>query len=341
MEGNLEVVGQYFSKYSLYECALKCSVEPDERPTERNCMASPMESSLPKPMHRWHNREGMTLAGDSWGDPNGPLVVLMHGGGQTRHAWKGAGRALGEAGYHAVAYDARGHGDSDWAPDGDYSMNALMADLQLMVDELDDDHPILVGASLGGVVGLAAVGEGKIDGSALVLVDVAPRVEPEGASRVLEFMTAYPDGFASLDEVADAIAVYHPHRNRPRNLEGLSKNVRLGDDARYRWHWDPQTITGFDTDLVQIQIRLEAATQGLRIPTLLVRGGMSDVMSDQGVEEFRRLYPQAEYVNVENASHMVAGDRNDLFSDAVLDFLARHVVVGVGADRTGIPGEDQ
>ena len=75
---------------------------------------------VPEPMHRWTAAEGVRLAGDSWGNPAGPLVILLHGGGQTRHAWKGAGETLGARGYHVVAFDARGHGDSDWSPTATY-----------------------------------------------------------------------------------------------------------------------------------------------------------------------------------------------------------------------------
>jgi pimeloyl-ACP methyl ester carboxylesterase len=278
-------------------------------------------------MHRWLGGYGVTLAGDSWGPVDGRLVLLLHGGGQTRHAWKGTARVLGNAGYRAIAYDARGHGDSDWASDGRYGTDAMVADLKMIVAQLGDDHPVLVGASVGGGVSLVAAGEGAVDASALVLVDVAPRVEPEGASKVLGFMAAHSDGFASLDEVAEAVAGYQPHRTRPRNLAGLAKNVRLGADARYRWHWDPVLVNGFDIDLEQRQVRMEAAARSLRLPTLLVRGGMSDVVSEQGAEEFLRLHPEAEYVNIANAAHMIAGDRNDIFSEKVVDFLFRHVPV--------------
>ena len=100
-------------------------------------------------MHSWRGRGGVTIAGDTWGDPHGPLVCLLHGGGQTRHAWKGAGETLGRAGYHAVAFDARGHGDSDWAPPDEYGVDCMVDDLRCVVAALDAEKPILVGVHGG------------------------------------------------------------------------------------------------------------------------------------------------------------------------------------------------
>jgi pimeloyl-ACP methyl ester carboxylesterase len=278
-------------------------------------------------MHRWPGAGGITLAGDAWGPADGPLVLLQHGGGQTRHAWKGAGMALGAAGYHAVAFDARGHGDSDWAPDGLYGQDVMVADLECVVAALGHRRPVLVGASMGGGTSLVAAGEDHVDATALVIVDIAPRIEMDGVEKIKAFMTAKPEGFATLDEVADAIAGYQPHRTRPRNLAGLAKNVRLGADGRYRWHWDPRFRAG-TRDLEKRQDRLEACARALKLPTLLVRGGLSDVLSEEGAQSFLRLCAHAEYVNVANAAHMVAGDRNDVFGNAVIGFLSRVVPVG-------------
>ena len=198
----------------------------------------------PEPMHQWEGTSGVVIAGDSWGPDGGPLVLLQHGGGQTRHAWKGAGETLGAAGYHAIAFDARGHGDSTWAPDGVYGQDVMVDDLVRLLEQLGDERPVLVGASMGGGISLVAIGEDRVDATALVLVDIAPRIDPVGVAKIGAFMEQRPEGFETLDEVADAIASYQPHRSRPKNLEGLAKNVRLGDDGRYHWHWDPRFRTG-------------------------------------------------------------------------------------------------
>ena len=217
--------------------------------------------------------------------------------------------------------------DSDWAEDGDYEQDTMVADLVAVVAASGDPHPVLVGASMGGGVSLCAVGEQRIASRALVLVDTAPQIEPDGAQRILDFMSQKPEGFDSLEEVADAIAAYQPHRQRPRVLDGLKKNVRLDENGRLRWHWDPNWLGGGRRSEIDVRRdRMQAAAENLgqlKVPTQLVRGGLSDVLSEEGAQSFLETCPHAEYVNVTDAAHMVAGDRNDLFTDAVVDFLNR------------------
>jgi pimeloyl-ACP methyl ester carboxylesterase len=299
----------------------------------------------PEPMHFWPGFGGIQLAGDAWGDPNGPLVLLQHGGGQTRHAWKGTAELLGNVGYHAVAFDARGHGDSDWAPDGLYGQDVMVQDLKCVIAALGHRRPVLVGASMGGGTSLVAVGEDHVDATALIMVDIAPRIETDGIEKIQAFMSQKPEGFSSLEEVAEAIGNYQPQRVRPKNLDGLVKNVRLGTDGKYHWHWDPLFRAG-TRDLGRREQRLEACAKHLSLPTLLVRGGLSDVLSEAGAQHFLALCPSSEYVNVTNAGHMVAGDRNDIFGTAVIDFLARNVPIQgepkhpPHSSKGAAPGED-
>ena len=282
-------------------------------------------------MHRWKGASGIEIAGDTWGDPTGTPVVLLHGGGQTRHAWGGTGAFLGRAGYFAVVFDARGHGDSEWAHDGNYGQDAMVRDLQCVLAALGIEQPVLVGASMGGGTSLVAVGEDHVEARALILVDVVPRIEADGVAKITAFMKQKPDGFDSLEEVAEAIRSYQPHRRRAPRLEGLAKNVRLGQDGRYHWHWDPRFVAR-PRDLHRRQERLSACARRVNIPTLLVRGGTSDVVTEAGVRDFLGLCPHAEYVNIAQAGHMVAGDRNDVFGRAAMEFLARTV-----PGRTSLP----
>ncbi|MBV1905879.1 MAG: alpha/beta hydrolase [Pseudomonadales bacterium] len=273
-------------------------------------------------MYKWDISTGLAIAADVWGDPDGPLVILQHGGGQTRHAWKGTGETLGAAGYHAVAIDARGHGDSDWATGGVYGPDAMVKDLKCVIDILGGGKPTLVGASMGGNTSLVAIGEDHIEAAGLVLVDIAPKMEPEGIEKIGNFMGQKPEGFDSLEEVAEAIGNYQPHRTAPKNLQGLAKNVRLAENGKYRWHWDP-AFRGQRPDSTVRQERMESCSKNLDVPVLLVRGGLSDVLSEAGAQNFLELCGHSEYVNVTDAGHMVAGDRNDVFANSVVDFLAR------------------
>jgi pimeloyl-ACP methyl ester carboxylesterase len=269
--------------------------------------------------------DGLTLVGDAWGDPSHAPVLLMHGGGQTRHAWGGTARALAARGWHATAVDLRGHGDSDWAPDGNYGLEAFARDLAGLARSCARP-PVLVGASLSGLGGLLAAGEAEAPlFAALVLVDVTPRLDPQGTQNIIGFMRhRLEDGFATLEEAADSIAAYNPHRPRPKDLGGLAKNLRERG-GRYYWHWDPDFMIGVrPPDIHQHHERLFAASRALRIPTLLVRGRMSELVTTEAAEEFLGLAPHAKFVDVSGAGHMVAGDRNDAFTAAVASFLAEH-----------------
>lgn len=273
--------------------------------------------------------DGLELHADAWGCPDDPPVLLLHGGGQTRHAWAGTGRELAEAGWYAISVDMRGHGESDWCADGNYLHDHFAADTLALIRNCDQP-PVVVGASLGGISAILAIGELAQEpiARALVLVDIATRMEPDGVQRIIQFMQARPDGFESLEEVADAISAYNPHRPRGKSLSGLQKNLRQGEDGRYRWHWDPRFLEGPKNPTNHSEFkpgRMEDAARGLSVPTLLVRGRMSDLLSEEGAREFLELVPHAKYVDVSGAGHMVAGDRNDVFSKAVIEFLEQEV----------------
>ena len=162
-----------------------------------------------------------------------------------------------------------------------------------------------------------------------MLVDITPHPAKQGVDKILGFMAANADeGFASLDDAADAISAYQPHRKRPKDLSGLAKNLRLGEDGRWRWHWDPAFLdvrTGGASEHAREAHHDELAlmAQRLTLPTLLIRGKLSDLVTEEQAAEFLQLVPHAEYVDVAGAGHMIAGDRNDIFTDAVTTFLER------------------
>lgn len=265
---------------------------------------------------------GVKLIGDAWGDTQAAPILFLHGGGQTRHAWGGTARTLAQQGWHTVSLDLWGHGDSSWSPDGEYVIDVFVKDIRHVISHFQQP-PVLVGASLGGITSLLVAGEAKhLSASAVVLVDITPRVEEKGAARIRAFMTGNPNGFANLEEAADAVAAYIPHRPRPKDLTGLAKNLRRGEDGRYRWHWDPQLMSPTRFVRGRDPERLLNAARRLQIPTMLVRGKLSDVISDETVNEFLAAVPHAKYEDVSGAGHMVAGDQNDAFSKSVIEFLS-------------------
>lgn len=255
-------------------------------------------------------------------------VLLLHGGGQTRHAWARTARRLAGAGWRAVALDGRGHGDSAWMENGAYGFPDFGRDVATVAQALAAEHgrkPVAIGASLGGMAALLAQGSAPVL-AGLVLVDVVPRMDPRGVAHVRGFMRAQAaEGFGSIEEAAGAVAAYLPHRPRPTSLDGLRKNLRLHADGRWRWHWDPRFLDGpgsVDANWDLVEPLVLRAARSLAIPTLLVRGGSSELVTPEAVAEFQALAPHAAYTDVAGARHMVAGDRNDVFGDAVLRFLA-------------------
>lgn len=273
--------------------------------------------------------EGNRLAGDRSGEAGQP-VLLLHGGGQTRHSWAAAAERIAALGHVVYCLDQRGHGESEWVPSGHYGFEDFAGDLIAVSRQIQagtGTRPVVVGASLGGLASMLAEGElapGSL--AAVILVDVTPRMDHGGVGKVIGFMSDRVEaGFATVEEAADAIAAYLPNRKRPSDLSGLSKNLRQGEDGRYRWHWDPKFILAERSPggakAALVEERMVAAAANLKVPVLLVRGRNSELVSERHVHEFQELVPHASFTDIQGAGHMVAGDRNDVFAEAVEAFL--------------------
>eukprot|EP00164_Ancoracysta_twista_P000847 GFYU01001117.1.p1 GENE.GFYU01001117.1~~GFYU01001117.1.p1 ORF type:complete len:417 (-),score=72.52 GFYU01001117.1:178-1398(-) len=272
--------------------------------------------------------------------PKSP-VILLHGGGQTRHSWTGAMNMLAKHGHHVKSFDLRGHGDSDWAEDGDYSTEAYIGDLEAAIDSMGGTKPVVVGASLGGIITLVTTGNAipKDVVKGLVLVDVTPTLAMSGVDRIIGFMKAHPGGFASVEEAGQAVIQYMKQGgtkvrssskkgSETGGMNGLKRNLRYRD-GRYYWHWDPRFLeapemTQFQDEQLQgKETRLVIEAKRVKSPTLLIHGSNSDVVTEEQVKDFQRLMPHAEYFNVTDATHMVVGDANDPFIDAIVEFIDR------------------
>jgi pimeloyl-ACP methyl ester carboxylesterase len=267
--------------------------------------------------------EGVTLAAERWlaeaGQDSKGIVLLLHGGGQTRHSWQNTGQRLAAEGWSAITIDARGHGDSDWARDGDYSFQTMAKDLRRVIEALGE-RPVLVGASMGGLVSLLALGNDTSLARALVLVDITPRIERKGSAEIVAFMRSGLHGFASLQEAGEAISAFNPLRRREPSEGGLHNNLRFRH-GRWYWHWDPKFFAQIELDAQDaFESEAYAAARRLSLPTLLVRGTQSRIVSEEQARELLEAIPTAQYVDVE-AGHMVAGDDNDAFGDRLLEFL--------------------
>ena len=276
---------------------------------------------------RFAGFEGLSLVADVYGDDGAWPVLMLHGGGQTRHAWGNTAALLARAGWRAVSLDLRGHGDSAWAANGDYSFTSYGADCIAVCDQLRRP-PVLVGASLGGVSAILAEGNSdRVVSSGLVIVDVTHRNNPDGIQKIKDFMTSGLGGFATLEDAAAAIAAYTPHRKRAPNPKGLEKVLRRRADGRWHWHWDPAFMSrkGTEVPAPDFEDVFDLALGRIRVPTLLVRGELSDVVTEEGVRDFLARIPGSKLADVSDAAHMVAGDQNDAFSSAVIRFLEEDV----------------
>ena len=279
-----------------------------------------------KPTPQRFTSDDVTIAADRRGDPNDPPVLFLHGGGQTRHSW-GRGRRRGcRPRLVHVHPDARGHGESEWSPEGRYALRHFANDLVTVADAIGGD-PVVVGASLGGLTGLLAMGRERPGlGRGLVLVDIVPEMEQSGTDLSGDFIAAHDQsGLVSKKQAPQAVAAYNPRPGRTVDPDGLRKNLRQRE-GRWYWHWDPRFMAQlgrsnegselFDTEL------LTQCARSISKPKLLVRGRMSDVVTAEAAARFVEAVPGIGYVDVADAAHMVAGDKNDIFLSAVLDFLA-------------------
>lgn len=274
--------------------------------------------------------DGIDLALDLEDAGNRAPIVFAHGFGQTRQAWSATARRLSAAGHPTLSFDARGHGESGRNPaDLPYRGEQFVDDLALATRHLvarcgrtarSVRPPVLIGASMGGLLGLLAQAR-DAPFSALVLVDVTPRWERDGHERILGFMNAHPDGFDSLEHAADVIAAYLPHRGERKSAAQLRALLREGADRRWRWHWDPRLLAEFAGAMTQHQDVIAEAARRIRVPTLLISGGRSDLVSERTVAEFLALVPHARHARLPQATHMVAGDDNDAFTAAILQFM--------------------
>ncbi len=282
--------------------------------------------SLPHPLS-FSGAEGNRLAADLW-DGNGQPVRFFHGGGQTRRAWDNTARRVAMAGMRAITVDQRGHGESDWVKSGNYTFRDFGEDVAAVARKVAADYhaaPAVVGASMGGLASLYAQQNIGPLFDSIILVDVTPRMEQSGIDRIQGFMRAHmKEGFATLEEAGDAIAQYLPNRKRPSSLDGLRKNLRRRENGRYYWHWDPKFATSERGINYQIEEFTQSLVDGLpdmHLPVLLVRGMQSELVGEEHAREFVDAAPMADYVDVSGAGHMVAGDKNDIFCNAILDFL--------------------
>ena len=264
--------------------------------------------------------DGLTIVADSWGEPGSPAILFAHGGGQSRSAWGATARTMAEAGYHAVSLDLRGHGSSDWSPEGDYSFDSYVRDFAAIIPQLGG-RAALVGASLGGRASLLMATTHPDRIAAVVLADVTPRIDEDVADDMRDFFHASVAGFDSLEAAAATLSALAAH-GRPPRPERLRGNMRE-EDGRFFWRWDPRFVEDrFVKGPNQLAL-LERSAAALRTPTLMIRAGDSTVVRPEHVAHFLSIAPHVETRVAPGIGHMLTGDANDAYAPLVLEFLQR------------------
>src|SRR4029077_12594526 len=154
---------------------------------------------------------GMRLHYLDWGNEHLPAMVFLHGGGLNAHTWDLVCLALrGE--YHCIALDQRGHGDSEWSPVGDYSLPSQVRDVEHFIEKLKLERPLMVGHSMGGFAAMAYAAKFARRMAGLVLVDIAPELNPSGTARIGNFL-AQDREFDSVDAFVERAMAFNTLRN--------------------------------------------------------------------------------------------------------------------------------
>ena len=272
-----------------------------------------------EPADRTVQANGMNFHYLEWGQPGNPLVVMLHGGSQQAHSWDFVSLPLSED-YHIIAMDQRGHGDSDWAPDGDYTIEAHQRDVDGFVAALGISDFHLIGHSMGGRNSYVWASRNSDKLRSLVIVDTGPVAQSRGRNRIQNFREL-PDELDSFEEFADRVQEY-TGRSREQTLGALKYSIRQRPDGKWSWKYDKLLRTPGRQGPVWSQEQLWEAVAKITCPTLVVRGGNSDIFADETMQEMRKVIPNCEIVTVPDAGHLVAGDNPVDFLAALRSFYA-------------------
>lgn len=263
---------------------------------------------------------GVKLRGEAFGVPTHPPVLLLPAGGQHHRSLIEVARALGAAGRYAICLDLRGHGVSEWSSAGEYSLEAYVDDIRLVLQQFEQ-RPVLISTAISGINAVIALGETQDPScSGLVLAGVSDQMNREEMRTAVRLLREQASGFDTEEEAVIARRELRPFEQPQTDV---ASELRTGDDGRLYWHWDPRMLGAYDVR--RAMQRFKAALKNIRVPTLIVRGGLSQLISEESAENLRDLIPAAELVNLEQAGHLAATDDHDGFNAALLEFLERRV----------------
>ncbi len=273
------------------------------------------------PQDRFVTANGLRFHYLEWGEPGKPDMLLLHGFAQTCHSWDFVALSLCDR-FRVIALDQRGHGDSEWAADGDYSPETQQEDLHAIVESIGLEDFVLMGLSMGGRNSFTYAANHPEKIRALVVVDSAPETERAGTSRIRRF-ASQDDELDSVDAFVERVMAYN-HRRDPQQVRGsIMHNLKQLPSGKWTWKYDrrlrsPDRNMGRDPQTAQ---RLWGYVESLRCPTLVVRGGESDVLAMDTASSMHERIPNGRLTTVEKAGHLVPGDNPSGFEKAVMEFL--------------------
>jgi len=241
-----------------------------------------------------------------WGEPESPPVLFLHGGGQTCRTWDVVCHVLADR-YRCVALDQRGHGDSEWSYEGDYGFASHVRDIEGVLDALGLERVVAVGMSMGAINALELTLTRPQRVAALVCVDAGPWVAPNGATPIRNFM-AEVEQLDSLDACVRAALRFNPRRDARLLRRSLLHNLRKRPDGRWMWKTDRRFPVPVE-EYLEHGRKLRARIHALPCPLLVMRGGESEVMSDEDAARFARAVPDGRWVRIEGAGHTIQGDQ--------------------------------
>ena len=255
-----------------------------------------------------------------WGTKGLRPILFLHGGALTAHTWDLCCLALRDE-FHCIALDQRGHGDTDWAPDADYSIGAQREDIRGFADRLGLDRFMLVGQSMGAINGLAFAVTHPERLSALVMIDAGPEVRRRGSSRIREFVNggAKPE---TLEEIIERALAFNPRRDPQILRRSLMHNLRRQPDGSWSWKYDRSRFQRLDHDThLAERRRLADNLAKVTCPALVIRGAESDVFHQDDAERLAKNFPDGRQITIAQAGHTVQGDNPKDLVAALREFL--------------------
>lgn len=280
-------------------------------------------STEAEPEDRFVEANGLRFHYLDWGNPDKPDMLLLHGFAQQCHSWDFVSLAFSDR-FHVTALDLRGHGDSDWAPDGDYSPETQQNDIQGVVQEVGLQDFVLMGLSMGGRNSFTYASNHPDQIRAVVIVDAGPENQRAGTENIRQFVQQ-DDELDSIDAFVDRVMAYNPRRD-PVQLRGsLMHNLKQLPNGRWTWKYD-KNLRGSNRRIGQDPVttqRLWGYLEKLTCPTLVVKGELSDIMASDTASEMQQRIPNGQLATVPHAGHLVMGDNPAGFEAAVTEFLSR------------------